>query len=220
MIRYHPVQAKRLFDFATKYEDIDWNDFRTVVDAFRRQLEYWYVLPGLELKKEGHFSFAVGALASLLIDCISQYEDGVETGTKRNYKDFLRRHWAELDTPFPNSICASYNSQRFQITDGADAIYHGLRCGIFHEAHPKLYIGLVGQGSITSYQATGFATYADGTDCPVVTIDPGRLFDAVHARLDAYVIELVTAGTTNNSQRQRFKTKFEASYGVTISTRV
>ena len=217
---YHPVQANRFFAFDTKYKDVDWNDFRAVVDAFRRQIEYWYVLPGLELKKEGHFGFAVAALASLLIDCLSQYEDGVESSTRTNFKGFLRRHWPDLDTSYPVPINASFNNNNFQVTDGADAIYFGLRCGILHEAHVKLYTGLVSQGNIADYHASGLATYTNGGDCPVVTIDPSRLFDAVHSRFDAYMSELIDTNAAYDDSRQRFRTKFEASYGVPISTNV
>ena len=194
------------------------NDFHEVTDAFCQQLEYWYILPGIELKKEGHYGFAIAALTSLLIDCLSQYEDGVNTGTRANYKNFLRRHWPDLATPYPTPINAANNGNNFQVRDGADAIYHGLRCGVLHEAHVKLYVGLVGQAEIATYHGTGYATYLNGADCPVVTIDPGRLFDAVHLRFDAYIQELHNNDVAYNQLRANFKTKFEAGYGVTIST--
>ncbi len=48
---YHPVQENRFFAVDIKYEEVDWNDFQAVIQAFQQQIEYWYVLPGLELKK-------------------------------------------------------------------------------------------------------------------------------------------------------------------------
>lgn len=217
---YSPVQNNRLFAVDIKYDDVDWNDFREVIQAFRQQIEYWYILPGLELKKGGHFGFAIAALASLLIDCVSQYEDGVEFGMRTNFIGFLCRHWLDLDTSYPVPINASFNGKNFQVTNGAEAIYFGLRCGILHEAHVKLYTGLLGQGSITEYHVTGLATYTDGVDCPVVTIDPSRLFDAVHSRFDRYMSELIDTNAAYNDSRQRFRMKFEMSYGVSISTNV
>ena len=217
MTNYHPTQNKRFFTFDKLYSDIEWNDFQDVVKAFKKQIEYWYVLPGLELNRQVHFGFSVAALTSLLIDCLSQYEDGVPAGTKINFKDFLRRHWKELKNTFPTSIKATYNGNNFQIVDGADAIYHGLRCGILHEAHVKLYTGLGDATGIMSYEEKGFATYGDGTECPVVIIHAGNLFSSVHDRFDQYLNELLNPNPAYTPTREKFKTKFEASYGVTIS---
>ena len=214
---YHPVQENRFFAADIKYNDVDWNDFQAVVQAFQQQIEYWYVLPGLELKKGDHFGFAIAALASLLIDCLSQYEDGVVSGMRTNFIEFLRRHWPELDTSYPIPINAGNN---IQVSDGAEAIYYGLRCGILHEAHVKLYTALTAQGGIAEYHPVGFARDENGADCPVVTIEPNRLFDAVHSRFNTFMTELIDTNAAYNNSRQMFKTKFEASYGVQISINV
>jgi hypothetical protein len=217
---YHPVQSNRLFTFNTKYDAIDWNNFAQVVDAFQRQLEYWYILPGLELKKHGYFGFPIAALACLLVDCLSQFEAGIQEGTSNDFKTFLRTHWPRLGHRFPVPIKASHAGRWFDVRDGADAIYHGVRCGILHEAHVKLYTGLMGQGEIAKYHSSGLATYSNGANCPVVSVDPDRLFDAIHDRFTAYTSELKKRDQRYNDLRQRFKTKFESSYGVTISISV
>lgn len=215
---YRPTQDQRMFSFHQKYSDINWNDFHMVADAFREKLEYWYILPGMELKENQHFGFAIAALASLLIDCLSQYEDGITAGKPDNFKNYLRRHWPTLATQYPTSINTQRNGNPFQVRDGADAIYHGLRCGVLHEAHVKLYVGLTRQAEIATYHRTGYATYLNGADCPVVTIDPVRLFNAVHQRFNAYIGELHNNNTAYDQTRNNFKTAFEAGYGVTIST--
>lgn len=51
IVKYKPVESKRLFTFQTYYNDIDWKDFHDVLGAFGEQLEYWYILPAMELKK-------------------------------------------------------------------------------------------------------------------------------------------------------------------------
>lgn len=211
---YLPNQSARYFAVGTLYSDVDWSDFRKVIDAFRRQLEYWYVLPTLELKKEAHFGFAIAASACLLGDCLSQYEAGSTQSSRSIFQGFFRRHFPDLATPFPTPITTADKP----IKDAAGALYFGLRCGVLHEAHPALYVGLVAQHTISEYHASGLASYAAGGDCPVVTFDPGRLFDGVHARLDAYTVELTTASPAYDTLRANFKTKFEQSFGVPIST--
>jgi len=217
---YRPVQANRLFTFETKYNAIPWDDFPRVVDAFRVQLEYWYLRPGLELKNLGHSGFAIAALACLLIDCLSQYESGELESRASTFKAYLRKQWPELGVSFSTPINASFRGRPVSVEDAADAIYHGLRCGILHEAHVKLYTGLFGQTQIAEYHPSGLATYKDGTDCPVVTIDPDRLFDAVSARLSAYLDELKDRDAQHDPLRRNFKLKFESSYGVAISISV
>lgn len=211
---YLPNQRDRYFAVETRYSDIDWTDFRKVVDAFQRQLEYWYILPTLELTKESHFGFTVAALACLLGDCLSQYEKGNLKSDRNTFIGYFRRHCPELANVFPIPITTSSKNS---IKDGAEALYFGLRCGVFHEAHTMLYVGLIRQNTVVEYHTKGFASYTTGGDCPVVTFDPERLFDFVHARFNAYIIELTTALPTYDPLRANFKKKFERSFGVTIS---
>ena len=202
----------------TTYSSVDWKSFRKVLDAYRLQLEYWYVLPGLMLKQEGHFGFPIAAMACQLIDCLSQYEAGILESSASEFKNYLRKHWSpELAAKFTTPIKAKFRGKLFDIEDGADAIYNGIRCGILHEAHGALYTGLTGQASIVVYHPSGFAEYADGSPCPVVSVDPGRLFDAIHNRLDEYLLELSNPDPKFILLRQNFQKKFEVSFGVPIS---
>lgn len=217
---YIPIQTERLFTFEDTYDQIDWSDFQTVISFYKKQLEYWYILPGLELKKEGHFGFPVAAISCLLIDCLSQYEEGVTQATKTVFKNYLRNYWTELGQKFPTPIDAQHSGRSFIIEDGADAIYHGVRCGILHEAHVKLYTGLGGKAEetpgIIEYYPSGYAEYVNGTSCPVVVLDPGRLFDAVNKRFNEYIEELKNDDNRFDQTRENFRIKFKASYGIAI----
>jgi hypothetical protein len=168
--------------------------------------------------KEAHFGFSQAATACLLIDCLSQFEAGNEQSRASEFKGFLRKHWpAEMATVFPTSISAKFHGP-FDVRDGADAIYHGVRCGILHEAHVAIYTALTAQPTIVHFHATGLATYsASGAPCPVVTIDPGRLFNAAHQRLISYVGELLDPNPAHLHLRQNFQKKFQHSYGIAIS---
>lgn len=156
-----------------------------------------------------------------MIDCLSQYEKGSQEGESEIFKNYLRQHWkSQFDEKFPTPIKASKRSGKsLKIEDGADAIYYGIRCGILHEAHVKLYTGLLGQNNIIQFHRSGFTKYSsDGADCPTVTVDPGKLFDAIHKRFEDYLKELTNTDRKFDSLRNNFKNKFEFSYGVTIST--
>lgn len=210
----HPVQAARMFSFDTRYDQIQWNRFQAVVAAFRQKLEYWYLLPAIQARENHHFGFSVLANTCMLIDALSQYEAGALQSHNQVFKDYLRKHWPAFDTPFAQPI---QTGGHHPVTDIAEAIYQ-VRCGVLHENHIPLYAGLVAQPIIADYHPTGLATYTSGADCPVVTLDPGRLFDAVNTRLEAYLAELLNPNVAFAPLRTRFKTKFEASFGVTIST--
>lgn len=208
-----PVQAARMFTFDTRYDKIPWNHFPSVLTAFCQKLEYWYILPTIQARENHHFGFSVLANTCMLIDALSQYEDGAPQSSRRVFKDYLRKHWPAFDTPFVLPIQPGGQL----VTDFADAIY-GVRCGVLHENHLPLYAALVAQHDIAAYHPMGLATYAGGADCPVVTIDPGRLFDAVHVRFQAYMMELLNPAAGFGPLRANFKTKFETSFGVPIST--
>jgi hypothetical protein len=209
----HPVQAVRLFTFDTYYDKIPWNEFPAVATAFRQNLEYWYLLPALQVKENHHFGFSVLANTCMLIDSLSQYEAGAVLSGRTIFKNYLRKHWPTFDTPFATAIQSGADS----LTDIADVIY-GVRCGVLHENHIPLYAGLIAQADIAICNPTGYATYSDGADCPVVTIDPGRFFDAVNTRFEAYFADLVNPTARFDPLRAAFKAKFEAGFGVTIST--
>ncbi len=217
MSMYIPNQSKRHFTYDTLYSSIDWEDFAAVTKAFQDQLEYWYLYPGLALKDIEHSGFAVVSIACQLVDCLSQYEEGAAQANKNHFIEFLRLHWPELAVPFPVTIRTGNTSGAPTVDDAAAAIYFGLRCGVIHEAHPILYTCINGQSDMTKYHLSGLASYQDGTDCPVVSVDPGKFFDAIAGRLTSYLGELRDPAKKYSDLRQNFKKKFEKSYGVTIS---
>ena len=40
---HQPVHGKRYFQQGKKYNEINWNDFRAVVEAFTSKIEGWYL---------------------------------------------------------------------------------------------------------------------------------------------------------------------------------
>src|SRR4051812_19437041 len=127
----HPVQAARMFTFDTRYDQVAWNDFPSVVAAFRQKLEYWYLLPAIQAKENHHFGFSVLANTCMLIDALSQYEAGVPQSGRQVFKNYLRKHWPAFDTSFAQAIQLGGGDS---VTDIAEAIY-GIRCGVLHENH-------------------------------------------------------------------------------------
>ncbi len=198
---YHPVLNTRYFTFDKRYSDINWNSFADVVEAYRQQIEYWYILPCLELMKNRHFGFPVVALTSMLVDTLSQYESGALNSSKELFKKFLRKNIPQTGVCFPAPI----KTAKGEIKDGADALYHGIRCGILHEAHSAIYTTLTEQNDIIVYNPTGVATYDDGSDCPVVSVAPNRYFEKVNAVASHYLNTLLNPNFTHDSLRQSFK---------------
>lgn len=211
----HPIQDQRMFTFDTLYSGIPWNHFPSVVNAFRSRLEYWYLLPTLKVRENHHYGFSVLANTCMLIDCLSQYEAGALQSHRDTFKNYLRQHWPDFDTDLVPAI----QTGGHPLTDRADVVY-GVRCGVLHENHIPMYAGIVAQDDPTKFHAAGYAKYSDGTDCPVVIIDPGRFFDMVHDRFEGYLAELVNPSVAFVPLRERFRNKFEYSSGVTISIAV
>src|SRR5260370_2588013 len=105
---FRPVKAKRLFTATIRYEHVDWNDWNSVIDAFREQMEGWYLGPARDLRKNGHFAFAVMSLCCTLVATLSQYYYGVPEGSGKKFIGFLDAHFpgfsANLSTPITSTL--------------------------------------------------------------------------------------------------------------------
>ena len=248
---YEPVQSERFFEKTRRYSEINWSFFPGVVDAFERRMRSWYIEPievllekgiaesvlrivrSLANREEGgHYSFAVMAMTCLLIDTLSQYVRGVPESTPTDFKAFVRDHLPSYSSTLSPAIDGyrpprgrSTSPRHDQLSDVADVLYHGFRCGILHQAHAPLYCGIIPGDSPPAVEATNHARYAPGAtsstpgaDCPVVVIYPGHLFGEVMGCFDNYINNLKDKDPTNEPLRTRFKTKFSESFGVDLST--
>lgn len=249
---YEPVQTERFFEKARRYAEINWSYLPGVVDAFDRRLRGWYIDP-IEVLLErgiydnddvrrvvrslanrdegGHYSFAVMALTCLLIDTLSQYVRGVLESTGADFKAFVRDHlpsYAVVVNPMIDGYrppkTGSTNPRHESLTNVADVLYTGFRCGILHQAHAPLYCGIVPGNDPPKIEATNHAKYASGAtqstpgaDCPVVVICPAHLFDEVMAFYKDYLRNLKDTDPKYDSLRDRFKTKFADSFGIDIT---
>ena len=223
---YTPVQNARAFRRMTRYDQIDWNDFTAVVDAFYGRIDDWYILPTKQLMNHadgGHFAFAVMALNCLLIDTISQFYYGLLTSSGRKFKEFVRDRIPNLagDLPSPiNQPVSAHNQNGDPLLKYEEVLYTGFRCGILHQAHVPLYGVLAGVPRPFDFQNSGVTEYSNGTACPTVICHPRKVFEEVETAFLQYLDELLNSNVQFNNLRQRFKVKFEDSFGVTINTTI
>jgi hypothetical protein len=224
MAFYTPVQNVRAFRRMTGYDQINWNDFREVVNAFHGRIDDWYILPTKELirhREGGHYAFAIMALNCLLIDTLSQFYYGALTSSGRRFKDFVRDCIPTLAGNLPTPInqpVSQHNQTGDPLRTYEEVLYTGFRCGILHQAHVPLYGVLAGVPGPFDFQAAGVTRYtSNNADCPTVICHPQRVFEEVETAFIKYLTDLLTPGAATDPLRRNFKTKFEDSFGVTIS---
>lgn len=236
-MQYSPVQKNRLFAAGIKYSDIDWTSFDDIINAFEQRIDQWYLRPVRVLKdhSDGHGGFAALAICCLTIDCMCQFEGGKVVSNRSLFTNFVHRrlpHYGRLlaiPITFPkidsHNLCYDLNVhgaiKTRQLGSIADVLYYVFRCGILHSAHAPL-IGVicglktrrysVRKKSLAKYQAIGTA----GADCPVVVIDPWKLFSDIEASFQDYLARLREASAASPIRR-RFNVKFEDSFGVSIA---
>jgi hypothetical protein len=229
---YIPVQSARAFRRMTRYDQINWKDFRAVVDAFHGRIDDWYIHPTKILihhPEGGHWVFPVMAINCLLIDTISQFYFGADLSPEEKlnpkrcnppnasgarFKDFLRERLPHRTGKLPTNIA----TQRGDLETYEDVLYSGFRCGILHQAHIPLYGAIYGDDRVLVFQSAGSTEYADGTDCPSVICFPQMLFDEIETVFKKYLADLTDPNPAFSDLRRRFKAKFEDSFGVAIST--
>ena len=227
---YSPVQNARAFRRMTRYDQVNWNNFNEVVDAFHARIDDWYILPTKELinhKDGGHYAFAIMALNCLLIDTLSQFYYGADRSpsesrnsfpeaSQAKFKDFLVAQLSHRTGPLPTKI----ESARGDLLTFEDVLYSGFRCGILHQAHVPLYGGIAGEPGVLVFEAAGKTKYADGRDCPTVVCFPQKLFEDIETVFVKYLVDLMNPDPAFTDLRRRFKAKFEDSFGVTINTTI
>lgn len=213
---FKPVKCNRLFAAGRRYDQISWNNWQSVVDAFRDQMEGWYLRPIRVLRSDGDHAFAVMSLCCTLVDTLSQYYYGVQEGTNKEFKDFINEKFPDFDAPLSAEITYTYRGSPKKLKKLSDVLYTGFRCGIVHEAHSKLYTGIYGTGQMVKEEPMGFTQYQDGTDCPTVIVDPGFFHDRLEKVFCDYLSDLRSSHTTSLSLRDKFKKKFLHSYGIDI----
>lgn len=227
---HQPVHDKRYFQQGKKYMEINWNDFRAVVEAFTTKIEGWYLAAGRVLRPTWDNAFALMSIDCLLIDALSQYYYGALTSEQRIFKRFARRHFPDFRKLLPEPILhpAPRRSRRKnppsprprkkpkELKRYADVLYVAFRCGILHEAHVMLCGGIAGLTELCDTDTDVCTLYGDGSPCPTVRMDPGRIFDAVEKVFRQYVANLVNADPTHDVRREHFKKKFRSSFGIDL----
>ena len=246
---YEPVATERYFTRQRKYDEVerDRNDLGKMADAFEERIRNWYVEP-IEVLLEtrmsdwrkrlcrwlvrrqdgGHYSFTIAAMTCLLIDALSQFEAGLAEGTNGSFKAFVKQHLPSYGASLTPAIDGYRPPSKCQpLSNLADVLYHGFRCGILHQAHAPLYCGIVPGKSPPRVEYTRHAKYAAGavnstvgSDCPVVVLYPEHLFDEVMAFFSSYLKNIKDKNPAYDAVRDKFKWKFSDSFGIDITAAV
>jgi hypothetical protein len=217
------ARANRFFSKTVLYSQIDWSNLDQVVDAFRQRIHDWYLDPAKELAKNIHFAFSVMALNCLLIDALSQFVSGKQASEATEFKQFVRmRMPGTYSSPLPTTIQHDDGKRKHVLSDVADVLYHGFRCGILHQAHMSPYCGIAPNARDPVHiEASGMLKYkSSGADCPAVIIDPLALLEDLLKSFEAYVGELKDRDPRHDALRAKFKNKFSSSFGVDVTQAV
>lgn len=234
---YEPVRENRLFAVGLKYSDVNWNIFAEVVDAFEKRIDEWYLEPVRLLRSQPgqHGAFAGMSICCLLIDCVCQFDAGKVVSNRTLFRTFIRKRLPRYARPinppieFPKVDTQNCEYKKTatgairtdQLGDIADVLYSVFRCGILHSAHAPLcgvISGLttrrfsVRRKSLAKYGAIG----TRGSDCPVIVIDPWKLFDEIEVMFRKYLGRLRAASSTSTARRH-FNVKFADSFGIDVS---
>jgi hypothetical protein len=225
---YQPVRTERYFHSCARYSEIDWQDFRAVVEAFRLMIREWYLAPADELRKTWDHAFSLMAINCLLIDALSQYYYGKRESSQTFFKRFARTRLPAFRAKLPEPIRqpqprrkkgAKKSRRAKDLETYADVLYVAFRCGILHEAHVLLCGGLAGLGGKLCDVDPDICTmYRDGSDCPSVRMDPAVIYDDLKKVIDRYLADLVDPAPAKEVRRRYFKHKFKASFGIDLAT--
>jgi hypothetical protein len=211
---HRPVQAPdRHFSRSNLYVNIDWARLSSIVPAFMDRITDWYIGPGSALAADWHNAFAVMAIDCLLIDTLAQFDQGEPESNGRMFVDYVKDKLPEFAPNLPAPI---RRPTRHDLETGADVLYSGFRCGIVHEAHIPPYAAINPEPGIVRYVASGHATYADGSNCPAVFVDPIRLFRKLEGVFEEYIANLLDPDPAHDRLRRMFKRKFTSNYVIDI----
>jgi|GEM_PF-1875028 len=235
---YEPVRKNRLFAVGLKYSDVNWDCFADVLSAFERRIDQWYLAPVRLLRDQlgQHGAFAALSICCLLIDCLCQFEAGKVTSNRDLFIKFIKKrlpHYRRTVNPpieFPKVDTRNcvYETDAMtgairtrQLKNIADVLYYVYRNGILHSAHAPL-CGVISGIKNRRFAVTkkSLATYRDigprGAPCPVVVIDPWKLFSEIERVFQRYLARLKASKETARFRR-RFNTKFSDSFGMNIT---
>lgn len=218
---YEIIPGNRHFNKDQRYSDIDWAKLDEVVDAFGRRIRDWYLDPAKELAKNGHFAFSVMALNCLLIDTLSQFVCGKDS-SRNTYKWFVRNKLPKAYSECLKETIKHDDTRGTELTDVADVLYHGFRCGILHQAHITPY-GLVDPGlsQPVRQEASKHVKYkSSGSPCLSVVVNPLKLLLDLSKVFDDYLANLKDPDSTHDELRTNFKDKFTRSFGVDVSSAI
>lgn len=232
MLFYQPVRDQRFFSAGKKYDAINWNDFRQVVEAFRTRIDDWYIKPAEQLRAASwDHAFAVMAIDCLLIDALSQFHYGEFSSSRTLFRKYARKKIAGMRDKLPEAVAIRPERRPNRAAPAAprkpaklkylktyaDALYFAFRCGILHEAHIAGCGGVAGLKGVLADIDTDICTlYRDGSPCPTIRMDPMALLDELKHLFAQYVADLLNPDPRFNPRRKKFKRKFTNCIGIDV----
>ncbi len=227
MYFYQPVRNQRFFAPGVLYDTVDWEDFPSIVDAFKKRIDNWYFNPGEVLKNANwNYSFALMAINCLLVDALSQFYYGEFESSRGTFKKFARQQFPAFreklsieiqQKPERKTKNKRRTSRKKPLKTYAEVLYHCFRCGILHEAHITVCGGIAGlDGKMVDTDPNICTKYRNGDDCPTVRMDPTVIFAEIKTFFDEYVTMLLDPDKKFAVRRRKFRRKFADSIGVDI----
>jgi len=231
-----PVRSNRLFAAKLKYSKVKWASLEAILTAFSQRICQWYLDPiRLHRDQPGqHGAFAALGVTCLLIDALCQYDSGKVTSNRKLFIDYIEDrlpHYKRAISPpirvprvdsqncVYETVAATGAIRTRDVKSVAEGIYYIFRNGILHEAHAPLCGVITGlKRRRFSIRRSSLATYADtGLPCPVLVIDPWRLFADVERSFEE-LLNRVRAAGPSGAARLHFNVKFKSAFGIDIST--
>jgi hypothetical protein len=210
---YKAVEHERYFSRHRRYSEGDWSTLAAAVDAFGVRIDEWYFEPIRDMRKStGHHAFGAMIIVCTLVDALSQFDS--KAGGFINYLEqrFPKEYRAKLNTPIRHVD----PERQLDLKKVSEVFYHGLRCGLLHQAHAMPYCGVVPGGPAIEVHEKGETEYAAGGDCPTVVFNPWQIFDDTVKVFETYLKNLKDPSTKYSDLRDRFKKKFTDSFGKDI----
>lgn len=229
----------REFGADTTYKELyrKRTDLMYVIDTWEARIKTWYLKPMGSLAVSNDNSFAVMLLACVLIDTLSQFEHGKEESDSDCFKSWARElgkgEFKRRITPVIQYLPPGKKNPK-KITDCAEALWEGFRCGIVHQAHAPLYCiasdlgdkhdeGAVWLTRESTNEPREYAQYSQqfvndhglpNCECHSVMVDPWVLGRLVESKFQKYLGDLRDGKKSH--YRKNFKDKFRWCHGIDV----
>ncbi len=210
-----PAIFSKFYNIDTKFKDVDWDDWRAIVDGFTKRFTDWYFVR----MAGGDFSYLDFCSLCALIETFTHYTYEHFWHHPGNYKEFLRK----LDPVFRTRLARPTVVSRFErgkwryntLKDYADVFYAGIRCSLHHHGDLASYTGMSGIGEIARQFPDAGRSACGRYSYSLVVFDPGKIKEALHSWLVRYSDDL--KAHPRSDRADIFRQNFCVDFGITIA---